>query len=55
MQEIALTSKWYLHKVESVLKYETRKVHWDFKIQTYQLVKTNILDVVIINKKKKKN
>ena len=28
------TNKWYMHLLESVLENETRKVLWDFEMQT---------------------
>ena len=32
--ESEYTTKWYIHKPESVLKNETHKVLWDIEIQT---------------------
>ena len=46
------TSKWHLHKLESVLKNETQKILWDFEIQTDYLISTRRSDRVIINKQK---
>ena len=48
------TPKWYMHKLESILKNETHKIHLDFKIQTDHLIPARRSDLVIINKKKKK-
>ena len=38
---------------ESVLENETRKVLWDFEIQTDPLIVTKRPDLVIVNKKKR--
>ena len=33
------TTKWYMHKLETVLENETHKILWDFEIQTdYQIL-----------------
>ena len=36
---------------ESVLEYDTRKIIWDFKIQTDHLIPARRPDLVIVNKK----
>ena len=33
-----------MHKLESVLEYETHKILWDFEIQVYHLIQTRGLD-----------
>ena len=43
-----------MHNTESVLKNETHKLLWDFKIQTDHLISARQLDLVIVTKKKKK-
>ena len=48
------TTKWYMHKPESVLENETHRILWYFEIQTDQLIQARRPDLVIVNKKKKK-
>ena len=48
------TNKWYTHYPESVLENEMHKILWDFEIQTDYLTSAWRLDLVIVNKKKKK-
>ena len=43
-----------MHKPESVLKNDTRKILWDFEIQTDTLILARRPDFLIINKKVKK-
>ena len=47
------TNKWYMHKPESVLENEMRKLHWDFEIQTDHQISGRRPDVVIVNIKKR--
>ena len=42
-----------MHNQESVLDNETHKLHWDFEIQTDDLISTRQPSLVIINKIKK--
>ena len=49
------TNKWYMHNPESVLENETRKILWEFKIQTDHLISAKRPDLGIVNKKRKKN
>ena len=50
------TNKWYIYKVEFVLKNETHKIIWDFEIQTdYLIPARRLYEVLIKNKIKKKN
>ena len=46
------TTKWYMHKLESILENEMHKILWDFEIQTDPLIPAWKPDLVIINKKK---
>ena len=51
------STKWYMHKPESVLENETHKILWDFEIQTNHRIPTGRPELVIVyktNKKKKK-
>ena len=43
-----------MHNPECILKNETRKILWDFDIQTDHLISTRQPDQVIVTKKKKK-
>ena len=45
------TTKWYMHKPESLLENQSHKILWDFKIQTDHLILTSWPDWVIIYKK----
>ena len=45
----------YVHKIESFLKNETRKILWDFEIQTYHSILARRPNLFLINKKKKTN
>ena len=47
------TTKWYMHKPESVLENETHKILWDYEIQTDHLIPARRPDLVLINKKKR--
>ena len=46
------TTKWYMHKPESVLENETHKILWDFKIQTDHTIQVKRSDLVFTNKRK---
>ena len=48
------TTKWYMHKQESVKEKETQRIFWNFEIRTDQLIPTRRPGQVIVNKKKKK-
>ena len=45
------TTKWFMHKLESVLENETHKNLEDNEIQTDHLIMTRRPDLVIISKK----
>ena len=47
-------NKWYMHNPEPVLKNDTQKLLWDFDIQTDHLISARRPDLIIINKKKKR-
>ena len=47
------TNKWYIHNPAPLLENDTRKLLWDFDIQTDHLISTRRPDLIIINKKKK--
>ena len=47
------TTKWYMHKPESVLENETHKILWDFEIQTDHQIPARRPDLVMINKKER--
>ena len=42
-----------MHNPESVLRNETNKILWDFKIRNDQLISANRSDLVIANKNKR--
>ena len=44
-----LTTKWYMHKPESVLDMD--KILWDFESKIHQLIPTRRPDVTSVNKK----
>ena len=46
--------KWYMHNPAPVLENVTHKLLWDFNIQTDHLIPARRPDLIIINKKKKK-
>ena len=46
-------NKWYMLTPESVLENETRKLLWDFGIQTYHLILSRRPELKIINNKKR--
>ena len=48
------TTKWYMHKPESVIENETHKILWNFKIHMDHLIQARRSDLVLINKGKKK-
>ena len=47
------TTKWHMHKLESVLENETHTILWDFEIKTDQLIPVRRSDLVLINKKER--
>ena len=49
------TTKWYMHNPAPVRENYSHKLQWDFIIQTDHLIPTRRPDLIIINKKKKKN
>ena len=49
-----LANKWYMHNTAPVLENDTHKLLWDFDIQTDHLISARRPDLIIINKKKKK-
>ena len=48
------STKWYMHKPESVLENVMHEILWNLEIPTDYLVATRRSDLMIINKKKKK-
>ena len=48
------TSKWYIHKPESIRENETQRILWDFEIQTDHLILARTPDLEKICQKKKK-
>ena len=46
------TTKWYMHKLESLLENKTHKILWDFEIQTNHLITARGPDLVIVEKKR---
>ena len=49
-----LPNKWYMHNPASVRVNVTHKLLWEFDVQTDHLISAGRLDLIIINKKKKK-
>ena len=47
--------KWYWLNLKSFLENETHKIHWDFEMQTVHLISARQLDLVEVNKNKRKN
>ena len=47
-------NKCYMHNLASVLENDTHKLLWDFDIQTDHLISARKLDLIIINKTKKR-
>ena len=47
------TTKWYVHKTESVLENKTHKILWDFEIQTDHQIPPKRPVLVLIKKKKR--
>ena len=43
-----------MHNPESVLENKTQKFLWDFEIKTYHLILDRRPDLLIVNKKKKR-
>ena len=48
------TSKWYIHKPESVLENKIHIILWDLGMEMNHLISARRPDLVIVNKKKKK-
>ena len=48
------TNKWYMHNPAPVLENNTHKLLWDFDIHTDHQISARRPDLIIINKKKKK-
>ena len=46
------TTKWYMHKPESVLENEIHKIIPDFELQNDPLIPAKGPDLVLFNKKK---
>ena len=47
-------NKWYMHNPEPVLENDTHKLLWDFDIQADHLISARRPDLIIINKKIKR-
>ena len=47
------TTKWYMHKPESVLENKIHKNLWDFEIKTDHLISARRPDLVLIKKKER--
>ena len=45
------TTKWYVHKPETILENEMRKILWDFEIQTGHLIPARGSDPIITNER----
>ena len=48
------TNKWYMHNPAPVLENDTHKLLWDFDIHIDHLISARRPDLMIINKKRKK-
>ena len=48
------TNNWYMNNPVPVLENNLHKLLWDFNIQTDHLIPARRLDLIIINKKKKR-
>ena len=48
-------NKWYMHNPAPLLENGTRKLPWNFDIQTDYLISARRPDIIIINKKKQQN
>ena len=48
------TNKWYMHNPVAVLENDTHKLLWDFDIDTDHIISARRPDLIIINKKKKR-
>ena len=46
------TNKWYVHNPAPVRENDTRKLLWDFNVQTGPLISARRPDLIIINKKR---
>ena len=47
------STKWYMHKPESVQEDEVHIILWDYKIQTDDHISARKQDLVIVNKKER--
>ena len=45
------STKWYMHKLESILEKETHRILLHFKIQTDPLIPARVPDLLIAEKK----
>ena len=48
-QKFDHSTKWYMHKPESILENEMHKILWDFEIQTAHLIPARRPDLVLIS------
>ena len=48
------TTKWYMYTSDSVLENETRKLLWDFEIQTHHLISARQPDLEIVDKERER-
>ena len=48
------TNKWYMHNTAPVLENDTHKLLWDFDVLTDHLISARRPDLIIVNKKKKR-
>ena len=48
------TNKWFMHNLVSGMENEMHKLFWDFEIQTDHLILARQPDLIIINKKKRR-
>ena len=49
------TNKWYMHNPATILENDIHELHWDIDIQTDPLISARRPDLIVINKKKKKD
>ena len=47
------TNEWYMPNPESTKENETRKISWDFEIQTNHLISAKQPDLEVVNKNKR--
>ena len=48
------TAEWYIHNLESLFENKMRKILWEFQIQTDPPILATRPDLMLINKKNKK-